>query len=125
MKISGVVSSGLGQGAQFLAVDWVVRELRSQLGLAPFPGTLNLRVKSEEREALFARRHEFIKIADPSSDCPGYVMKLILHANGRSAGAYLILPEKSQYNDVLETIAAAKLRESLAIDDGDVVEIEA
>lgn len=124
MKFEGRVTSGLGQGAQFLALDWVATQLREKLGLAPFPGTLNLRVAPQERESFYARRHEFTKITHPASpDCPGYVKRVTLRAKGKSADAYLILPEKSQYDDVLEIIAASRLRDFLAVHDGDPVEI--
>ena len=74
MTITGTVVSGLGQGAQFLALEWVACELREKLGLTPFPGTLNLRIVAEARAALFDRRAEFLRIADPSSpECPGYL----------------------------------------------------
>ena len=126
LKIQGWVASGVGQGAQFLGLDWVQRELRRHLALAPFPGTLNLRVAAEARDAVFARRENFLRIADPASpDCPGYLKKVILRANGRTcASAYLILPERTMYKDVLEVISAYPLRERLGLKDGDPVEVQ-
>lgn len=126
LKIHGRVACGLGQGAQFLCLDWVQRELRRRLALAPFPGTLNLRVAAEARDALYTQREHFLRIADPSSpDCPGYLQKVILRANGRTcASAYLILPERTVYKDVLEVISAYNLRERLDLKDGDPVEVE-
>jgi len=124
--LRGTVVSGLGRGAQFLALEWVASQLRQHLGLTPFPGTLNLRVGRESREALFVRRAEFLEIADPASpDCPGYLQKVTLRANGRSIdSAYIILPEKTIYDDVLEIISAVSLRQHLALNDGDPVEID-
>ena len=126
MKFSGQVVSGIGQGARFLALDWVAAQLQQQFGLTPFPGTLNLRVSPEIRQRLFEQRQEFLRIADPASpDCPGYLQKVILRANGRSCeSAYLILPEKTMYEDVLEIIAAVSLRDHLLLSDGDPVEVE-
>src|SRR5579864_2735518 len=91
----GSVSSGLGRGAQFLSIAWVRRELRQKLGLDPFPGTLNLQVPPAVWSALHARRNSFLKIADPSSpNCPGFLKRVILRANGRLCdSAFLILPE--------------------------------
>jgi CTP-dependent riboflavin kinase len=107
-------------------VEWVLEELRQKLDLIPFPGTLNLRVPPEAREAMFARRESFLRIADPTSPtCPGYLRRVTLRANGRVASsAYLILPELTMYKDVLEVIAAENLREVLGLKDGDVVEVE-
>ena len=126
MNFSGQVVSGIGQGAQFLALDWVVVQLRQQFDLTPYPGTLNLRVSPEIRHRLFERRQEFRRIADPvSPDCPGYVTNVSLRANGREhESAYLILPEKTMRHDVLEIIAGVSLREALALSDGDTVEVD-
>ncbi|MGH9785213.1 MAG: DUF120 domain-containing protein, partial [Terriglobia bacterium] len=100
--------------------------LHRNLNLVPFPGTLNLRVPPEVRDALFARRDSFLRIADPSDPiCPGYLRRIVLRANGRvSSVAYLILPELTMYKDVLEVIAAENLRQELGLKDGDAVEIE-
>jgi len=122
----GHVASGVGRGAEFLRVEWVLQELRQKLNLIPFPGTLNLRVPPEAREALFARRESFLRIADPAAPtCPGYLQRVILRANGGTCStAYLILPELTMYKDVLEVIAAENLRQMLGLKDGDLVEVE-
>lgn len=125
-KTTGWVASGLGRGAEFLRLAWVLDELRRKLDLVPFPGTLNLRGDREAREALFARRHSFLRIANPSDPaCPGYLRRVQLRANARTCrSAYLILPELTMYKDVLEVIAAENLRQTLRLQDGDPVEIE-
>lgn len=125
-QTTGRVASGVGRGAEFLRVGWVQEELLQKLDLIPFPGTLNLRVPPEARDALFARRESFLRIADPAAPaCPGYLRRVILRANGRAcSSAYLILPELTMYKDVLEVIAAENLRQMLSLKDGDLVEVE-
>ena len=125
-QAEGWVVSGVGRGAEFLSLEWVQRELRQRLFLLPYPGTLNLRVASEVRDALFARRDSFLRIADPSSaSCPAYLQRVILRANGCTCpSAYLILPELTMYKDILEVISAYNLRQKLNLKDGDRVEIE-
>jgi len=126
-KTIGRVASGVGRGAEFLRLGWVLDELHRKLGLIPFPGTLNLNVQPEAREALFLRRESFLRIADPAEPaCPGYLQRVTLEANGRACrSAYLILPELTMYKDVLEIIAAENLRQTLGLKDGDPVEVEA
>ena len=125
-KTIGRVASGVGRGAEFLRLAWVMDELHRKLGLVPFPGTLNLSVEPEAREALFLRRNSFLRIADPAQPtCPGYLQRVTLRANARTClSAYLILPELTMYKDVLEIIAAENLRQALALRDGDSVEVE-
>ena len=79
MKLQGTVASGLGHGAQFLALDWVLRELRDKLGLTPFPGTLNLRVSAEARSALFARRERLMQMVRL---CPSGALEIQPEADG-------------------------------------------
>ena len=126
MTFEGRVASGTGQGAYFLSLPWVQRELERTLALRPFPGTLNLRVKPQVREALFPRREEFLRIADPSSpQCPGYLKEVVLNANGRTCSvAWLILPELTMHRDIVEIIAPVALRKSLNLNDGDPVDVE-
>ena len=125
MRLQGIVVSGIGQGAQFLALEWVARELERHLALTPFPGTLNLRVAPQTRDALFAERRGFLTIANPASpDCPGYLQRVSLAANGRRCDAWLILPEKTLHADVLEIISASSLRDTLGLRDGDTVDVE-
>lgn len=125
-RFEGSVFSGLGRGREFLALEWVQRELRQKLCLIPFPGTLNLRVAPEVRNSLYAQRDAFYKIADPSfPSCPGFLKEVILRANGRTCpSAYLILPEVTMYNDALEIISAYNLRQKLDLKDGDAVQVE-
>ena len=126
LRIAGSVSSGQGRGAQFLGLEWVRRQLRQKVGLDPFPGTLNLKIPAEVWSDLFARRDAFLKIDDPSSaGCPGFLKRVVLQAHGQlCSSAYLILPELTMYQDVLEIIAAENLREKLKLKDGDPVRVE-
>jgi len=126
LTIEGSVFSGLGRGAQFLGIEWVRRELRQKVVLDPFPGTLNLRIPADAWSALYARRTNLVKIADPSAaSCPGFLMHVVLQAQGRFCpSAYVILPEWTIYKDVLEIIAAENLRAKLQIKDGDRVRVE-
>ena len=125
-KIEGIVASGLGRGAQFVGLDWVRRQLRQKLSLDPFPGTLNLVISADVWLALYNRRSTFLKIADPSSaNCPGFLKAVTLRAHGLICPlAYVILPELTEYQDVLEIIAAENLREKLGLEDGDRINVE-
>jgi riboflavin kinase len=52
MEIKGIVHHGVGQGAFFTQLAWVVRQCEAQLGWTPFPGTLNLHVPEGDRDLL-------------------------------------------------------------------------
>jgi CTP-dependent riboflavin kinase len=42
VTLEGHLCSGLGEGAGFIALDWVEHQFHAKLGFAPYPGTLNL-----------------------------------------------------------------------------------
>lgn len=124
--VYGAVFAGLGHGGKFLALDWVRRELHEKTGLDFFPGTLNLRIPRQIWSELYSRRNFLTKIADPSApSCPGFLERVVLRGNSVVYhNAYLILPEATVYNDVLEIIAAENLRNLLGLKDGDTVRVE-
>lgn len=44
MTLPGVVTTGLGHGARFMAIPWVRDAVRNLLGFDPYPGTFNVRL---------------------------------------------------------------------------------
>ena len=125
LKISGVVASGLGKGAYFIALGWVRERLTELMGAAPYPGTLNLRVDSEWCDRLFAERQRFVPILPPGADnCPGYLAAVQLRAaQSVELEAWAVLPDATVHGDVIEIVSPHFLRRHLKLEDGDRVEI--
>ncbi len=48
MKMAGVIQKGVGQGAFFTKLDWVIEQFEKAMGAKPFPGTLNVRLYDED-----------------------------------------------------------------------------
>lgn len=44
VKLAGVLVSGMGEGAYYMALDGYTRQFHSKVGYVPFPGTLNIRL---------------------------------------------------------------------------------
>ena len=42
LTLSGVVTSGMGEGRHYITLDGYMRQFRERLGYEPFPGTLNV-----------------------------------------------------------------------------------
>ena len=101
-------------------------QLASLMGAAPFFGTLNLRVASEERDALFSRRQQFAVMREPDSTaCAGYLTEVNLTTtSGQTLKAWIILPELTAHADMLEVVSRHNLREHLDLHDGDKVTIQ-
>ncbi len=116
----------MGKGADFLALPWVKMQLGDLLSQPPYPGTLNLLVGPEIHSLIFARRKSFFCIADPSDpSCPGYLKSILMRTSHRSCeSGFLIVPDRSVYEDVLEIVSAVHLRSELGVSDGDRVDLE-
>jgi riboflavin kinase len=122
MKISGVIQSGVGKGAFFTQVDWVVKQCQGLLGYKPFPGTLNVHVCEADVKKIetFLMSTDGELLPDDPKFCAAKVKKISV--NGVPAA--VVLPSEDvrvHENRVLEIIAAQKLKEALGLDDGDEV----
>ena len=123
-EIRGIIERGEGQGAHFTAVGWVRDQCRRGLGYAPFPGTLNVRVKEEDLERLdaFLRDPDFELVPDDPAFCSARVKKVTV--NGVPAAVVLPAEEVRIHGKrVIEILAATSLKASLGLEDGDTVSV--
>ena len=124
-KLTGVVFSDLGRAAAFMSVERVRKTLGEKLGFVPYPGTLNLRLDSNEameswREAR-ARRGIEIPSEEPAH-CHARCFSVEIEGKRRGA---VILPEVVGYPpDKVEVIAPVRLKDELGVEDGERVTIE-
>ena len=123
IEFEGSVCSGLGEGARFVALDWVGREFRRALGFEPWPGTLNLHMGG----AAWARwrcgltANDGIAIAPPPGFCAARCFVVQLDGRVRAAA---VIPDVSDYPpDKLELVAPVALRAALALRDGSPVRV--
>lgn len=124
IEIVGVIQSGVGQGAYFTTVDWVVAQCKTRLGYEPFPGTLNVSVRSRDVKRLdhLYQKTDFKLVPDDPNFCAARVTKIML--NGIPAA--LVLPSEDvrvHENRVVEIISSCRLKEALDAADGDEVTI--
>jgi riboflavin kinase, archaea type len=125
-KITGLVFSDLGRAAGFMALDWVQSSLKDKLGFSPYPGTLNLRLRTDgERDLWRAVREtgQGIEISSPDAAfCQARCF--LVEIGGKHQGA-VILPEVEGYPaDKLEVVAGVRLKDALKIADGDPVTLK-
>ena len=131
VTLSGVVTSGMGEGRHYISLSGYMRQFRERLGYEPFPGTLNVdlddgSVRTRARmDAL-----DPVKIDgwedDERTYGPAFCWPAVLETAGgdRYGTAHVIAPERTHHgDDQLEIIAPEKLRETLSLDDGDTLSI--
>lgn len=121
---SGVVCSGVGEAAGFLAIDWVRDGMRHAFGFEPWPGTLNLRMDGADWQRWRARlfEHPAIVLAPAPGFCPARCFAVRLA--DRIDGA-IVFPEVPGYpQDKLEIVAPLHLRTAFALQDGDRLRVQ-
>lgn len=122
LNLKGAVSSGKSEGARFIELPWVRKQIVEKIGFNPYPGTLNLKLTNEEvkRRALL-NKAEAIEISPATGFSSGKCFKAHLRDNVRCA---VVIPETRNYHrDVIEVIAPTNLRDKLTLEDGDYVEV--
>ncbi|MFB6120081.1 MAG: DUF120 domain-containing protein [Halobacteriaceae archaeon] len=129
LDLSGTVTSGMGEGRHYISLAGYMEQFRERLGYEPFPGTLNVDLSERAR-----REHSALDAFDavaidgwegddrtygPATCYPTTVET----ADGDAyEGAHVIVPVRTHHDeDQIEVIAPDKLRDELALDDGDEV----
>jgi riboflavin kinase len=134
VELSGVVTSGMGEGRHYISLDGYMEQFRERLGYEPFAGTLNVELDDESVRA--RSRMDALDPIDidgweddertygPAFCWPATVRRVESDGQRGDADRYpeahVIAPKRTHHgDDQLEVIAPEKLRDELALDDGD------
>ena len=125
-EISGCVASGAGQGVLFTRLDWARRQFIECLGIDPYPGTLNLVLKTSRDHDNWVR----LKAGNPTATItptdPSWCLARAypVSIEGRMPGA-IVLPNVSGYPEAqIEVISALMIRREFGLKDGDNVTLK-
>jgi phosphoglycolate phosphatase len=124
ISFSGRVVTGRGEAAAFTQLDWVRDRLVEELGVEPYPGTVNLIVdRSSDAEAWSAvRSRPGIRLDHPSGQFCGARCSPVRLDGWLPAG--IVVPEVPGYPpSQVELISALPLRQTLAVTDGGWVSV--
>lgn len=120
--IKGRIASGMGEGAYYLSREGYREGLAALVGFTPYPGTLNVIPNEPFRvDGLTGGTGDVLPGYSGEERSFGAVR--VLRASLRDIPCAVVMPERTHRTDVLEIIAADRLREVLGIDDGDEVEV--
>lgn len=125
IQISGVVTSGLGEGRYYLSQPGYVVQFSERLGYKPYPGTLNIRVPPKDLVTVETVKNwtgTRIDGFQATGRTFGGATCFVARVSGRSC--HLIVPDRSHYQDVIELIAPVSLRETLHLKDDDPVDVD-
>jgi len=128
--VTGMVFSGLGEGAYYVSREGYKRGFRELLGYTPFPGTLNLRLASSTdveavRKWRASTASQVIQAFSEGGRTFGSVRIYPVRIVGCDYPTHALFAERRHYgDDVLELISPVNLRETLGIKDGDLLNVE-
>jgi len=121
--IRGIVFSGKGEGAKFIELPWVKKQIVEKLGFTPYRGTLNIELVKEEFEKKASlERAQAIEVSPVKGFSRGRCFKANLMDKLECA---IVIPKIPNYpENVIEVIAPTNVREKLQLRDGDPVEVK-
>ena len=120
--LKGEIFSGRGEGAKFIELAWVKKQMEEKLGFTLFPGTLNVKLTADSvKMGKLLKKRAGFEILPASGYCRGRLFKAKL--NGVECA--VIVPEVVGYpENIVEVVAPVNLREKLCLLNGSLVEVE-
>ena len=130
VELEGTVTSGMGEGRHYISLSGYMEQFTDRLGYEPFPGTLNVDLDEESVRARSAMSSlSGVPIDSWEDDERTFgpatcYAATVTHDTDVAAETHIIVPERTHHDETqLEIIAPVKLREELALDDGDTVSV--
>jgi len=131
VELSGIVTSGMGEGRHYISLPGYMRQFRERLGYEPFEGTLNVELDDESVRAR-ARMDALDPIGidgwedEDRTYGPAFCWPAVVErpptddAVDRYETAHVIAPERTHHGeDQLELIAPDRLRDEMNLEDDD------
>lgn len=132
VRLRGSVTTGMGEGRHYIPLEGYRIQFVERLGYEPFPGTLNVTLDEESiRHRSQIESLESIPIdgweGEDRTYGPADCYPVQIKSGSRETGspAHAIIPERTHHDeDKLELIAPENLRDSLDLQDGEMLEVE-
>jgi riboflavin kinase len=123
ITLHGTVTSGKGEGENFLKLTWVRKQIQEKLGFTPYTGTLNLKLdKKGTKLNRILQKEKPVEIMPQEGFHRGKCFKA--HIANSIDGA-VVFPEVANYpENIIEIIAPLNLREKLQLKNGDLVAVK-
>ncbi len=119
-EVIGEYVRGLGEGRKYVSMPYYREEMRRITGEYPYPGTFNVRVEEEERQALLRIAESHGHRIEPRGELGG---AWLYPCTANGVRAWLVFPDLAEHRDHLELISGLELRRALGVLPGDPVKI--
>jgi len=128
VELKGILVSGMGEGAYYMALKGYTKQFKSKIGYVPFPGTLNVRLDQKTHQEAIKQFEtlEGIKIKSFSDGKRTYGWVKCFPAKlNNSISCELIMLERTHHDDsVVELISKICLRKTGKLKDGSKISIK-
>lgn len=125
--VTGEIVSGMGEGKYYMELAGYKKQFKKKLGFIPYPGTLNLKLKSEVdiRGRQILRDLQGIEIKGFTSGERTFGPVKCFMAKIEGIEGAVIIPVRTHHGvNTLEIIAPENIRDKLCLDEGDTVTIK-
>jgi len=126
ITVKGEVVTGLGTGKFFVTKEEYKKQFVKKIGYIPYPGTLNLKLKSEDRLDIGKYKSGIIiKGFRENNRTYGQVKCLdcTLKKDQKKTKGTIVIPQKTRHTDIIEIISPKNLRKTLNLKNRDIVHI--
>jgi riboflavin kinase len=128
LDIDGIIFSGMRDGAYYVTQEGYRKQFVEKLGFNPYPGTLNLKLKTalqiQAKRILDAYPGIVIEGFEDGQRTFGSVKSFKAIIDNKIEGAILLIKRTHHGENVIEIISHVYLREKLGLKDGDRVSIK-
>ena len=123
--VFGRAVRGLGVSQGFTEIAWVRDQLNSKGKIVPYPGTFNLEVEDPdglERLKKIRKGKGFEITPEDPSFCSAMCIPVVVEG---SVNGLMVIPDVADYPiSKVEIIASCNIKDTLSINDGDLVKLE-
>ncbi len=112
------------EGRYYLSLDPYRQKIGDAVGFEPYEGTLNLRVDPVELRKLESQKEPVVVKSFEYGKEEYSRLEIYPVTVAGVEAAYLDIKKTDYGDDVMELIAADRLRAELGLEDGDTVEVE-
>lgn len=125
--IEGEVVSGMGEGRYYIEISGYRSQFKKKLGFEPYPGTLNLKLKTAEDIRLRRMLEDFdgIKIEGFKQGNRTFGSAKCFRATLNGIEGAVVIPSRTHHSfNLLEFIAPEKVRDMAKLRDGETVAVK-
>jgi riboflavin kinase len=125
--VTGEIVSGMGEGKYYMELDGYKKQFKKKLGFTPYPGTLNLKLKSEVdiRGRQILQDTQGIEIEGFKSGERTFGAVKCFMAKIDGVKGAVIIPMRTHHGfNTLEIIAPEKIRDKIGLNEGDEVTVK-